>query len=137
MGYIWEYGQATYEPQPVRLYDVRLERPVRLASSYDVDLWGDNHEHPRPHVVMETTTDNRIYKALRNERTRKEAGHCPCEHCRKERREDSRGSRVRGPAQTYRRLNNVGHEYTANRRQWAYGSWKEHRTYQYRGSARV
>lgn len=63
MGYSWAYGQdVMVERQPMRIMDMR---PVMLAVSYDVDLWGDNVMHDRSHAHMKATVDSRIYKMAR------------------------------------------------------------------------
>jgi hypothetical protein len=106
VGYIWEYGQVeSYEPQPMRL-------PVRLASSYDVDLWGDNKPHaPRPHVRMHETTDNREFKAIHLDRQARLTRWCTCQFCLVERGQVKQlGSR--------------------------HATWKKHRAYQARNRRR-
>jgi hypothetical protein len=106
VGYIWEYGQVeSYEPQPMRL-------PVRLASSYDVDLWGDNKPHaPRPHVRMHETTDNREFKAIHLDRQARLVRWCTCQFCLVDRQDVKQlGSR--------------------------HATWKKHRAYQARNRRR-
>ena len=103
MGYIWAYVERQ-EPLP----SLVRERPFLLDVSYEVDLWGDNVEHPRMSEYMRTTSDSQVYKQARM------FMHDIWEF-----------------DPYYRACRQLPGGYGAHM------SWKENRTHQYKGSARV